>query len=79
MLTNTISQEVLAIGAKTPLVDICLNYVKKMREAWPDYPNNDNRFSYSDKPWIEATNEFVKLVRDKVGPKLVIDVYSGHD
>lgn len=79
MLTNTISQEVLAIGAKTPLVDICLNYVKKMREAWPDYPNNDNRFSYSDKPWIEATNEFVKLIRNKVGPKISIDVYSGHD
>ncbi len=79
MLTNSISQEVLAIGAKTPLVDICLNYVKKMREAWPDYPNNDNRFSYSNTPWKDATEEFIKLIRDKVGPKISIDVYGGED
>lgn len=79
MLTNTISQELLAVGAKTTLVDICLNYVKKMREAWPDYPNNSGKFSYSNKPWIDATTEFVKQIRDKVGPKISIDVYSGHD
>lgn len=79
MLANTISQELLAIGAKTPLVDICLEYVKRMREAWPDYPNNANRFSYSNKPWIEATTEFVNRVRREVGPKISIDVYSGHN
>jgi len=79
MLTKTISTEVLAIGAKTPLVDICRNYVKRMREVWPDYPNNDNRFSYSNKPWIEATKEFVDLIRKKVGPRISIDVYSGED
>ncbi|ABY62975.1 virion structural protein [Pseudomonas phage 201phi2-1] len=79
MLNNTISTEVLVIGAKTPLVDICRNYVKKMRAAWPDYPNNDNRFSYSNKPWINATAEFVDLIRKKVGPRISIDVYSGND
>lgn len=77
MLTSTISQEVLAIGAKTPLVDICRNYVKEMREAWPDYPLNDGRFSYSSTRWEEPTKRFVKAIRSKVGPIVNIDVYSG--
>lgn len=79
MLTNTISQEVLAIGAKTPLIQICKDYVRKMREAWPDYPLNSKRFSYNDSVWKDTTTEFVDLVRKKVGPKIAIDVYSGHD
>lgn len=79
MLTNTISQEVLAIGAKTTLVDIIKTYVKGMREIWPDYPNNDNRFSYNAKPWRKLTTEFVESIYRKVGPKVNVDVYSGHD
>lgn len=79
MLTNTISQEVLAIGAKTPLVDICRTYVKEMRAAWPDYPNNDNQFSYNLDRWKEPTTRFVNAIRDKVGPIVNIDVYSGAD
>lgn len=77
MLTRTISNELLAIGAKTPLVGILRTYVTTMRELWPDWPHNRNGFSYSAAPWKEATTKLVKDIRDTFGVKLSIEVLGG--
>lgn len=77
MLTNTISNEVLAIGAKTPLVGLIKDYITTMRSLWPDYPSNANQFNYNRKEWKDATKLFTDSIRKLVGPIVAIDVYGG--
>lgn len=71
---KTISQEVIAIRAKTPLVNIVKDYVKEMRALWPDWPSNAKSFRYGDKQWLAINTKFIKSVRAATGIKIAIDI-----
>lgn len=74
MFNDIISLEMLAIGAKTPLVKLVEDYVKTARALWPDYPNNEPTDLM--KQMRELSGEFINQVKRTVGVNITIDMYS---
>jgi hypothetical protein len=74
MYNEIISLEMLAIGAKTPLVKLVESYVKDVRSLWTTYPNNQPTTLYDDLGKISS--KFIKDVKRTVGANITIDMYN---
>lgn len=74
MFDKIISLEVLAIGAKTPLVKLIETYVKEARALWPDYPSKQPVNVMDDLGKLSV--QLIKDVKRVVGVNLNIDLYQ---
>lgn len=74
MYNEIISLEMLAIGAKTPLVKLVETYVKEIRALWPTYPNDEPTTLHDDMGKISS--KFIKDVKRVVGVNITIDMYT---
>lgn len=73
MYDKIISLEMLAIGAKTPLVKLVETYVKDTRALWPDYPSNKPPTIYEQMTVLG--DKFVKAIRQVFGANMLIELY----
>lgn len=74
MYSEIISLEMLAIGAKTPLVKLVESYVKDIRALWTTYPHNQPTTLHDDMGKISS--KFIKDVRRVIGANITIDMYA---